>query len=118
MLSFRIARGIIGLGVFFSQMHNLIHPNSKRNGKSTSPQGTLEHVFTIEEDSQGNIWFGDRDAGLWKYDGTQLTNYTTKDGFEHDFVLSIFEDRNNTLWFGMSDGKIYTFNGKTFEMRF
>ena len=104
--------------VNFSEKHHLIHPNSKRNGKSTSPQGTLEHVFTIEEDSQGNIWFGDRDAGLWKYDGTQLTNYTTKDGFEHDFVLSIFEDRNKTLWFGMADGKIYTFNGKTFEKRF
>lgn len=104
--------------VNFSEKHHLIHPNSKRNGKSTSPQGTMEHVFTIEEDSQGNIWFGDRDAGLWKYDGTQLTNYTTKDGFEYDFVLSIFEDRNKTLWFGMADGKIYTFNGKTFEKRF
>jgi len=102
----------------FSEKHHLIHPNSKRNGKSTSPQGTMEHVFTIEEDSQGNIWFGDRDAGLWKYDGTQLTNYTTKDGFEHDFVLSIFEDRNKTLWFGMADGKIYTFNGKRFVKRF
>ena len=104
--------------VNFSQKNHLIHPNSKRNGKYTSPKGTLEHVFTIEEDSQGNIWFGDRDAGLWKYDGTQLTNYTTKDGFENDFVLSIFEDRNNTLWFGMADGNIYTFNGKKFEKRF
>jgi hypothetical protein len=58
VLFFRIVKGSIGLEVFFSQKHHLIHPNSKRNGKSTSPQGTLEHVFTIEEDSQGEymVW--------------------------------------------------------------
>jgi hypothetical protein len=25
--------------------------------------------FAIEEDSEGNIWFGDRDTGAWRYDG-------------------------------------------------
>lgn len=40
--------------------------------------GTLEQVFTIEEDRQGNIWFGDRDAGIWKYDGENMLNYTRR----------------------------------------
>ena len=35
----------------------------------------MEHVFAIEEDLEGNIWFGDRDSGAWKYDGKTLTNY-------------------------------------------
>lgn len=101
----------------FSKKHRLIHPNSKRNGEK-SPQGTLEHVFIISEDNKGNIWFGDRDAGIWKFDGKQLENYSTKDGLTNDFVLSIYEDRNSELWFGMADGSLYKFNGKTFEKQF
>lgn len=101
----------------FSDKHSLIHPNSTRKGDK-SPQGTLEHVFAIAEDKKGNIWFGDRDTGIWKYDGKQLENYTTKDGLKNDFALSIYEDRNSELWFGMADGNIYKFNEKTFEQQF
>ena len=103
--------------VNFSAKNNLIHPNSSRNGNK-SPQGTLEHVFTIAEDKKGNIWFGDRDAGIWKYDGENLENYTLKDGLTNDFVLSIYEDKIGELWFGMTDGHIYKFNGNTFEKQF
>ncbi len=103
--------------VNFSKKHHLIHPNSKRNGDK-SPQGTLEHVFIIAEDNKGNIWFGDRDAGIWKYDGVKMTNYTKKDGLTNDNALSIFEDNKGDLWFGMADGKIYKFTGKEFEKKF
>ncbi len=101
----------------FSKKHHLIHPYSKRNGDK-SPQGTLEHVFTIAEDNKGNIWFGDRDAGIWKYDGKTMKNYTKIDGLTSDFALSIYEDKNGELWFGMADGNIYKFNGQTFEKQF
>ncbi len=101
----------------FSNKNNLIHPNSKRNGDK-SPQGTLEHVFTIAEDNKGNIWFGDRDAGIWKFDGEAMKHYTKIDGLSNDFALSIYEDKNGELWFGMADGSIYRFNGQTFEKQF
>ena len=61
---------------YFSNKNNLIHPNSKRNGDK-SPQGTLEHVFTIAEDNKGNIWFGALD-GVYRYDGKTMTDL--KDG--------------------------------------
>lgn len=101
----------------FSEKNNLIHPTSSRKGDKSMP-GTLEHVFTIAEDGKGNIWFGDRDAGIWKYDGVKMTNYTKKDGLTNDNALSIFEDENGDLWFGMADGNIYKFNGKTFKKQF
>lgn len=101
----------------FSNKHGLVHPNSKQNGEK-SPKGTLEHVFVIAEDTKGNIWFGDRDAGIWKYDNKRLENYTTKDGLVSDFVLAIYEDSNSELWFGMADGNIYKYNGKAFEKQF
>ena len=98
----------------FSEKYNLIHPTSGRRGDKSKP-GTLEHVFTITEDSEGNIWFGDRDAGIWKFDGENMVNYTEKDGLVNDYALSIYEDNNGILWFGMADGSLYQFNGKTFE---
>lgn len=103
--------------VNFSREKQLIHPQSGRKG-GRSPAGTLEHVFTISEDSQGNIWFGDRDAGVWKYDGETMVNYTKKDGLSNDFVLSIFEDKDQKLWFGMADGNVFKFNGNKFERQF
>lgn len=101
----------------FSDKNKLIHPTSGRKGDQSMP-GTLEHVFTIAEDSKGNIWFGDRDAGIWKYDGVKMTNYTKKDGLTNDNTLSIFEDDKGELWFGIEDGKVYKFNGQTFERQF
>ncbi|MBR9923081.1 MAG: diguanylate cyclase [Bacteroidetes bacterium] len=101
----------------FSEKNNLIHPTSTRRGDKSLP-GTLEHVFTIAEDSQGSIWFGDRDAGIWMFDGETMVNYTIKDGLTNDFALSIYEDHNKNLWFGMADGSVYQFDGKIFERQF
>jgi len=101
----------------FSNKYGLRQPNRKDN-TYTSPPGTLEHVFTIAEDNQGNIWFGDRDTGIWKYNGLDMVNYTQKDGLANNFALAIFDDHKGKIWFGMADGSIYTFNGKTFEKQF
>lgn len=101
----------------FSEKNNLIHPHSVHRGDKSMP-GTLEHVFTIAEDSQGNMWFGDRDTGIWKYNGVTMTNYTIKDGLTDDFALSIFEDDKGVLWFGMADGSVYIFDSKIFKKFF
>ncbi|MBX7052774.1 MAG: diguanylate cyclase [Flavobacteriales bacterium] len=103
--------------IHFSDRNKLIHPTSGRKGDKSMP-GTMEHVFTMAEDRDGNIWFGDRDAGIWKYDGVVMTNYTKKDGLTNDNALSIYKDHQGELWFGMEDGKVYKFNGKTFERPF
>ncbi len=101
----------------FSEKNGLIHFASSRRGDK-SPKGTLEHVFAIEEDSHGNIWFGDRDTGTWKYDGKTMTNYTKEDGLPSDFVLTIHSDRKGDLWFGTIEEGVYKFNGNTFERAF
>ncbi len=101
----------------FSQDKGLTHINAFgiRNG---SVARILEHVFAIEEDSQGNIWFGDRDTGAWKYDGKTITNYSKKDGLTTSFVQTIYKDNNDELWFGLADGNVFKFNEKTFDKQF
>ena len=101
----------------FSEENNLIHPTSLRSSDQ-SEAGTLEHVFEIAEDGEGNIWFGDRDTGVWKYDGSSMSNYTKDVGLTHDFVLSIYKDNNDEMWVGLADGKVFKFNGKTFDKQF
>ena len=122
----RIWIGNNGIGVLllqgnstinFPDKNGLIHKNSSKNGNS-SPVGTLEHVFAIEEDSEGNIWFGDRDTGAWKFDGKTMTNYTIDDKLSTPMIWSIYNNNNNNLLFGMADGGVYKFNGKSFDKTF
>jgi len=87
-------------------------------GGATSPQATLNHVFAIAEDAQGNIWFGDRDTGAWRYDGKQLKNYTIKDGLKSLFIRVIYKDNSGGLWFGTEGGGVCKFNGIWFEQVF
>ncbi len=101
----------------FSDINGLIQENSGKNG-NPSPAGTMEHVFAIGEDKDGNIWFGDRDTGAWKYDGKTMTNYTIDSKLSTQMIWSIYKDNKNNLLFGMANGGVYKFNGKSFEKTF
>jgi ligand-binding sensor domain-containing protein len=122
----RIWIGNNGIGVLlmeantivnFSEKYHLIHPSSTRRGDKSQP-GTMEHVFAIEEDSEGNIWFGDRDTGAWKYDGKNLINYTVYKNHSTPMIWTIYKDNSNHLLFGMANGGVYKFNGISFDKRF
>jgi ligand-binding sensor domain-containing protein len=77
-------------------------------------EGTLARPWTINEDDEGNLWIGTIDAGVWKYDGTRLTNYTTSDGLSGNSISVIYKDRKGELWF-MTDGdEVCKFNGRAF----
>ncbi len=103
-----------GATIDFSKDMGLVSPNSPRNG-DISPNGTLEHVFAIEEDRFGNIWFGDRDTGAWKYDGKTVENYSVGDGTPTPMVTDIYRDRGGELLFALDTGAVFQFNGKRFS---
>lgn len=106
----------------FSKEHGKLIPMNefKENTKTGqfAKNSGLQSVFAIEEDSEGNIWFGDRDSGAWKYDGKALTNYTTDNKLPTAMIWSIYNDNNDNLLFGMADGGVYKFNGKSFDKMF
>lgn len=123
----RLWMGNNGIGVLlydgiktinFSEMQGLISKNSLRSGGFRSPAKSLEHVFAIGEDRNGNIWFGDRDTGAWKYDGQSMKNYTSADGLTTSHIWQIYNTPKDELWFAMDDGNVLKFNGTSFEVVF
>ncbi|MBX7052772.1 MAG: hypothetical protein K1X54_12100 [Flavobacteriales bacterium] len=96
----------------FTDEKRLNNADFRVSGKSGL--GTMARVYAINEDNNGNIWVGTVDAGVWKYDGTKLTNYTTKDGLTSNAVNTIFKDKNGELWFGTDSHGICKFNGSSF----
>lgn len=102
--------------VNFSNEKGLI--NAETSGGDRSPAGTLEHVFAIFEDEDGVIWFGDRDTGVWCFDGKKMKNFTVDPELESQMVWEIYQDANGELLFAMDCSRVYAFNGKSFERRF
>lgn len=96
----------------FTEEKSLNNADFRASGKPGL--GTLARVYSINEDNNGNIWVGTVDAGVWEYDGNNLTNYTTKDGLTSNAVNTIFKDKNGELWFGTDGNGICKFNGTTF----
>ncbi|WP_405384381.1 two-component regulator propeller domain-containing protein [Maribacter sp. LLG6340-A2] len=127
----RIWIGNNGIGVILKSGDSTIHfskekgklipmqefKSNTQNGHTTKNIG-LQSVFAIEEDNEGNIWFADRDSGVWKYNGESLTNFTIDEKLKSQMVWDIYLDKNKTLLFGMADGGVYKFNGQSFDKRF
>lgn len=127
----RLWIGNNGIGVLLKKGDSIIHFSkeqgklipmnefeSNAQNKQFAKNTGLQAVFAIEEDSDGNIWFGDRDTGAWKYDGKTLTNYTIDSKLPTPMIWTIYKDNSNNLLFGMADGGVYKFNGKSFEKQF
>ncbi len=103
---------------FFSEEMNLISTTSGRSGSYRSVSGTMEHVFAIGEDESGNIWFGDRDTGAWKYDGKGMKNYGIKDGLPSTHIWQIYKTNEGKLWFAMDNGSVLEFRDGYFVQVF
>ena len=61
-------------------------------------------IDNIIEDLNGNIWLG-TDAGISKYSGDAIINFTQEQGIIDKSIRSIIQDDQGYLWFaGNSDG--------------
>ena len=92
----------------FTRDMGLMAPGGVRDG-GPSPQGTLEHVFAIEEDQAGDIWFGDRDTGVWRYDGQAVHHYGVAEGLPTNSVWDIHTDRDGNVLVALDGGVVRRF---------
>ncbi|HLP11099.1 MAG TPA: two-component regulator propeller domain-containing protein [Flavobacteriales bacterium] len=97
----------------FTEEKGLSNREFRKSGKEGP--GTLARIFCINQDNDGNMWIGTVDAGVWKFDGKNLTNYTIKHGLPNNTVNKILKDGNSKLWFATRSDGVYTFDGNTFK---
>lgn len=76
---------------------------------------TLARIYSINEDRNGNLWIGTVDAGVWRYDGNNLTHFTAKEGLIGDAVNTIYKDKKGELWFGTDSNGVFRFDGTSFS---
>lgn len=76
--------------------------------------GVIQGIETgaFYEDRYGHIWFAAEHQGVFRYDGTNFTNYGPKDGMSSGGILAIMEDREGRFWFG-GFGGLFRFDRKT-----
>ena len=78
-------------------------------------------VMSLLEDKEGNLWLGTNGAGVYRYDGSQFSQFLAdvgkfyEDGLQHNIVLSMVEDLDQNIWFtSLSHGGVSRYDGQTF----
>jgi ligand-binding sensor domain-containing protein len=66
-------------------------------------------------DSTGALWIVTYSAGVWRYDGKDLTHYSVKEGDNVITLFTIYKDNQGALWLGTHENGVYKFSGRTFE---
>lgn len=73
-----------------------------------------KNIRSIFQDNKGNYWFGTNGAGVYRYDGKRLTQFTVKEGLANNQIQSIQEDKFGNIWFGTGAFGVSKFDGQTF----
>lgn len=99
------------------------------NGQTTKQQGnTVENVrgdivsklgksiMVIHQDINNVYWFGSWETGVYKYDGKDLINYSTKHGLPNNRIDEIKEDESGNIYFTSCHptSTVVKFDGNTF----
>lgn len=94
-------------------VHRTDHSNNKRASGDTV-QALADAIVVVYQDKKGNHWFGSKGQGAYKYDGTTLLQFTSKDGLVSNDIWGIQEDRAGNVYFDAQEG-ISQFDGQTFR---
>ncbi|MFT4678396.1 MAG: ligand-binding sensor domain-containing protein [Flavobacteriales bacterium] len=99
-----------------NELHNFTEEQEQAldNEKNAGDSNILHGAQSIEQDSDGNIWFGSFGSGLYKYDGN-VTHYSEVGGMPIVVVKSIYKDNSGQLLFGIGEGSVYTYDGEVFH---
>lgn len=95
----------------------------KYNGEKfiTVPMTDTLSITSLIEDREGNIWFGVANKGIYRYDGTNCSNFLFK--YKHPFygdkhekyISDIIQDKHGNIWFSSwNGGGVWKYDGKTF----
>jgi len=84
-------------------------------GMFNDKPGSMARIFALNTDNEGNLLIGTIDAGLWKYDGVHLTNYTMADGLSGNSIRDIYKNKAGELLIVTNGNAICKYKGKVIE---
>ncbi len=93
---------------------NLTAETSKQTKIIRTKRSKCENVGCQLLDKDGNLWFSIVGEGVYRYDGTAFTNFTTRDGLCNNDVQTIIQDRAGNILLGSKKG-ICRYDGTTFS---
>ena len=82
--------------------------NHMRAGKFLSDAATRAladmKVWAIHEDTDGTLWFGTRNNGLFRFHSGKLAQFSSADGLPSNAIYQILEDGEGHLWISGPNG--------------
>ena len=57
-----------------------------RINKPDKVRSLSNNIMIVHQDKKNNYWFGSWQDGLYKYDGKNISHYTTLDGLPHNRI--------------------------------
>lgn len=96
----------------------------KSTATNASFKISLNSVWCISQDRQGNMWFGTDGNGIFKHDGNAFTHFTTANGLLTNNVITMLEDQHGNMWFASiasrqpkvtADGGLTRYDGKSIK---
>lgn len=94
-------------------LRNVMWIGTRNNGVFTMQNGKVLQfdlldskleVSTLAMDNFGDIWIGTRTNGAFRYDGTNITRLTEKDGLASNLIYVLYPDKLHNLWVGTNLG--------------
>ncbi len=83
-----------------------------------------EMILSMDADSSGNLWIGTMSDGVYKYDGTNFTHYSTSNSvLPSNNITCVKTDKNGNVWLAMvgsyysyTPAGIAKFNGTSWQI--
>ena len=89
---------------------------------TTYPVPDTLSITCMMEDKDGNVWFGAKNKGVYRFDGTNLTHFllTYKHPFFGDqqekYISDILQDHQGNIWFSSwNGGGVYRYDGNNLK---
>jgi ligand-binding sensor domain-containing protein/serine phosphatase RsbU (regulator of sigma subunit) len=91
--------------------YNAVHKITRNNGLCNGM------VCGIEEDKEGNMWFGSFAGGISKYRNDLFININEKQGLSNNSAMTFFKDSKDNMWIGTWGGGVSKMDYKAWKER-
>ena len=72
----------------------------------------FDYYLSMTEDDAGALWMACGSAGVWKYEGNEVTKYPIGNGA---YTICIYCDKKGKLWVGTIEQGVFILEGERFE---